>query len=539
MTKKIYVRDASRFNLATTSLGHLYKNGSKGVDNKDAIIDRATGFLQRLAQKTEWQINDHAKCKEYLVSMIKGSNLLDSFVIVPAQLVLSTVEERLLSTTGDIKEAWAEVKEFIITKMNRGVEHFIIDGQNRLFEAIIPFINNKITLSTEQSIVFVMTDKDGNVEEFNAKGRLFKDLPKEIQDWIKSIQIPVAVGTQGDLERFCDTLIWKNEGVAWDDWQKMITKNWFTRYLRQIRTLSDKDTSNPIVTKLLSKISGKSYEYEKNGWDRIISEILMWMVRGTEPSNPVTEVKQFFEGNYKVTQAQLDSLEKYIKEFGKAYIGVYKNGTYPSVNGSGIKGISIAEFKNYVYMRYAIDNPKNESFEGLSVPNWKISKPVEFASYYKMYNELLIKNPVSLGELPNRSYSENSVNGKKISAKTPGAYVSLCSQYRREHINARLEILFSVLGGRKPETVEVFEKLLEENVVTVLATDKKPSMTEIYKNNPFAADGEPINVVDHNDTNLFEIGHINPKSKGGSNEEVVLQKKSQNRKLQDNPIPSV
>ena len=126
MTKKIYVRDASRFNLATTSLDHLYKNGSKGVDNKDAIIDRATGFLQRLAQKTEWQINDHAKCKEYLVSMIKGSNLLDSFVIVPAQLVLSTVEERLLSTTGDIKEAWAEVKEFIITKMNRGVEHFII-----------------------------------------------------------------------------------------------------------------------------------------------------------------------------------------------------------------------------------------------------------------------------------------------------------------------------------------------------------------------------------------------------------------------------
>ena len=48
----------------------------------------------------------------------------------------------------------------------------------------------------------------------------------EIQNWIKEIKIPVVVGTRGDLERFCDALIWKNEGIAWDDWQKMVTKNW-------------------------------------------------------------------------------------------------------------------------------------------------------------------------------------------------------------------------------------------------------------------------------------------------------------------------
>ena len=46
-----------------------------------------------------------------------------------------------------------------------------------------------------------------------------------------------------------------------------------------------------------------------------------------------------------------------------------------------------------------------------------------------------------------------------------------------------------------------------------------------------------MNTADHDNTNLFDIGHVNPKSKGGSNEDVVLQKKSPNRKLQDNPIP--
>ena len=532
MTKKIFVRDSSEFILNTTTLGKIYQAGSVGVNSKAATIDRATGFLQRLAQKTEWQLNDYAKCKEYLVSMIKGSNLLDSFVTVPAELLLSTVEDRISTTTGEVNESWVEVKKFLKERMDRGVQHFIIDGQNRLFESIIPFFNNEIRLSVDKSMVFVMIDENGDVEEFDAKGRFYKDLPVEVQNWIKEIKIPVVVGTKGDLERFCDTLIWKNEGIAWDEWQKMVTKNWFTKYLRQIRKLSDKDTANPTITKLLSKIAGKAYEYDRNGWDRLISELLMWMVRGIEVTK-LDEVKLFFDGNYTVSQQHLNNLEKYLKEFGEAYSDVWKNGATDNS-----KGITNTELRNYVYMRYALDNPKSDSFKGLSVPNWKISKGVAFASTYKLYNGLLMKNPEKYGELPNRTYSTNKVGGKQLSAKTPGAYVTLCGQYDKTHIQGRLEILFSVLAGRKPETTKIFDKLKQENIITVLATDKTPSMGEIYENNPFTADGEKINVVDHDNTNLFDIGHYNPKSKGGSNEDVVLQKKSPNRKLQDSPIPT-
>ena len=531
MTKKIYVRDSSEFSLSTTTLGTIYKSGSKGVDSKAATIDRATGFLQRLAQKTEWQLNDHAKCKEYLVSIIKGSNLLDSFVTVPASLLLLTVEDRISTTTGEVNEAWVEVGKFLKGRTDSGVQHFIIDGQNRLFESIIPFFDNEIRLPATQSIVFVMSDENGNVEEFDAKGRFYKDLPVELQNWIMEIKVPVVVGTRGDLERFCETLIWKNEGIAWDDWQKMVTKNWFTKYLSQIRKLSDKDTANPTITKLLSKIAGKAYEYDRNGWDRLISELLMWMVRGTEVTK-LDEVKLFFDGNYTVSQQHLDNLEKYLKEFGEAYSSVYKNGA--DIRG---KGITNTELRNYVYMRYALDNPKSDSFKGLSVPNWKISRGVAFASTYKLYNGLLMKKPEDFGELPNRTSSTNKVGGKYLTAKTPGAYVTLCGQYDKTHIQGRLEILFSVLGGRKPETKNILDTLIKDNIVTVMATDTTPTMGEIFENNPFTADGEKINVVDHDNTGLFDIGHVIPKSKGGSNEDVVLQKKSPNRKLQDNPIP--
>jgi len=533
MAKTIYVRDSSEFILNTTTLGSIYQGGSVGVDSKAAKIDCATGFLQRLAQKTEWQLSDYAKCKEYLVSMIKGSNLLDSFVTVPASLLLSTVEDRIISTIGEVNEAWVEVGKFLKERVERGVQHFIIDGQNRLFESIIPFFDNKISLSVEQSLLFVIVDDEtAAVEEFDAKGRFYRDLPTEVQNWIKKIKIPVVVGTRGDLKGFCDTLIWKNEGIAWDQWQKMVTRNWFTKYLRQIRKLSDKDTANPIITNLLSKIAGKAYVYDRNGWDRLISELLMWMVRGTEVTK-LDEVKLFFDGSYTVSQQHLDNLEKYLKEFGGAYSDVWKNGATESS-----KGITNTELRNYVYMRYALDNPKSDSFKGLSVPNWKISKGVAFASTYKKYNGLLMKNPETFGELPSRTYSTNKVGGKQLSAKTPGAYVTLCGQYDKQHIQGRLEILFSVLAGRKPETTHIFDELIKENVVTVVATDRTPSMAEIHENNPFTADGEKINVVDHDNTNLFDIGHVNPKSKGGSNKGVVLQKKSPNRKLQDNPIPN-
>ena len=310
----------------------------------------------------------------------------------------------------------------------------------------------------------IVDDETSEIEEFDVSGLFFKDLPDCIQNWIKEIQVPVAVGTKGDLERFCDTLIWKNEGIAWDEWQKMVTRNWFTKYLRQIRKLSDKDTDNPKVTSLLSKIAGKAYEYDRNGWDRLISELLMWMVRGVEVTK-LDEAKLFFDGSYTVSKQQITLLEKYLKEFSDAYIDVWKNGA--TVDS---KGITNTELRNYIYMRYALDNPSSDAFKGLSIPNWKVSKGVKFASTYKKYNALLMKNPVNYGQLPNRTSSTNKVGGKYLTAKTPGAYVTLCGQYDKTHIIGRLEILFSVLGGRKPQTKHVLDALIKENVVIFVRT---------------------------------------------------------------------
>ena len=535
MAKNIYVRDSSEFELSTTTLWTLYNGGSLGKETKGPKIDRATGFLQRLAQTTIWKMNDNAKCKEYIASLIKGSSKLDSFVCVPAPLLLDTVEDRITTTSDEVKESWIEVKEYLENRVANGTKHFIIDGQNRLFESIIPFFDNDISLTDSHSLTFVVDGKD-----YDAKGRKYEDLPDDIQEYIKNIKVPYVTGIRGDLEQFCNTLIWKNEGVAWDDWQKMVTKNWFTKYLRQIREISDKDKTDPLISNVLGKIAGKDYEYERNGWDRIVSELFMWMVRGVQSTN-LDEAKLFFEGNYKVSKIQVDSLKKYLKEFSQAYSNVNPGAQGGGVAVSGVrgaKGITNTELRNYIYLRYALDNPKKDIFEGVSVPSWEILAAVKFACTYKKYNSMLMGKAEHFGELPNRTYAEKKVGGRRLSGRTPGSYAYVNSKTDKSSIKGRLEILFSVLAGRKEESIHVFEELTKQNVIVASSSDNTPSMAEIHEDNPFTADGDKIDIVNYDDTSLFDIGHVTPRSQGGSNQDVVLQKVSQNRKLQDNPIPT-
>ena len=145
-------------------------------------------------------------------------------------------------------------------------------------------------------------------------------------------------------------------------------------------------------------------------------------------------------------------------------------------------------------------------------------------------------DPTQFGELPNKVTA--TVSGKVLRGPSAGSYAHSNSHTDKSYIVVRLEILFSVLGGRKPESKHVFDELVSKNIITHSSNDKVPAMSSIHEQNPYTADGDLIDVVDYDDTTLFDIGHINPKSKGGSNLEVVIQKKTPNRKLQDNPIPS-
>ena len=55
------------------------------------------------------------------------------------------------------------------------------------------------------------------------------------------------------------------------------------------------------------------------------------------------------------------------------------------------------------------------------------------------------------------------------------------------------------------------------------------SKEELYYTKPFDHKGSRLDAVEVNAKGLFERGHIIPKSKGGSNQDLVFQDKKSNR----------
>ena len=72
---------------------------------------------------------------------------------------------------------------------------------------------------------------------------------KELKKFIDNIKLSVVIAQKGDIDSFVDSLIAKNEGVSWETWMKVVTKQWFTLYRKDIKDIAD----NPQVKETLDK----------------------------------------------------------------------------------------------------------------------------------------------------------------------------------------------------------------------------------------------------------------------------------------------
>jgi len=507
----VSVQDSTRFRLEPLSLKQLKKMGSPGVTGVEPQIDSASGFLQRLAQKEEWRKNDYARAKEYIHSLVKGSSVLDNFVLVPANLILKSAELRYEETVEEEKEAWKGVLEYIKERMSKGTEFFIIDGQNRLNESIIPFFENKLTFDN-RTLTFI--EKDGTTK-VHCPGKKFKDLSKDIQSYIEDIKVPLVVASSGDIAAFSKTLIWKNDGVAWDDWQKLIMDTWFTRFRMQIDSIASKDKGHAPSRATLNLISGKKYAYDVNGHDRLVAEFLIWMKKGFVPTK-IEDFKEWFSGKYTVNQSDIDLLKKYLKDFNKKYLTK--------------KQISNTVLRNYIMLRYVLDNPKKFRTDGINVPSWRIEKPVDFVGHYQAVTNVLAKNPEDYGELT--GYTKR--NGVRF--KTPGSYTWSNSENGKGFLKSRIEILLRVLtaerGVENIKCQKVFEEMRDGGAIIEIDDTPMPSIEQVWMSNPQDADGNIV-PISQLDSSIYDRGHKIAKSKGGSNTDVVLQKKRDNRQWQE------
>ena len=310
----IRIKDSITFSHHKTSLWGLYKLGSKGTDGVQAQIGVRRGMLQRKLQQDEWRANDKLRVKDYLYSLIQGSAETDSFMIVPIELVLSSLKQKLTDAVDNSMEETIEdtIKDVEQDK-EEGVTLYILDGQNRLFEAIIPFFDNEVPLSPKRQIA--VNDKTN--KEISLAGKFFKNIPNDIQNFLKDLEVNIHFAKEGDIDTFIASLIAKNSGINWIEWQIMMVNNIFTKFRKQISMIIEDQL---IIDNVLSKINKAEYTERKDGYELFISELLIWMQTKTQPkTGSVNMQSQFFKGEdgNVVSEKMVKSLKTYLREFAK------------------------------------------------------------------------------------------------------------------------------------------------------------------------------------------------------------------------------
>jgi len=481
------------------TLWDIYQAVKVGVDDTAPLFGTRAGVLQRINQEEDWKKNNHARAKGYLYSVIVGSGVLDSIIILPVELAYKSMLKKAHENVDETKKEILDrcLKTFK-EDLDDGIGFYIIDGQNRSLNAIEKFFSNDIPLGLK-----VLTGKNSNGETVSFHGRLYKELDEEQQEFLRNIELPVIVAEEGQIDDFMDALISKNEGLPWLEWMKTCTKKSWMPY----RNTLWKITSNKLVKTTLDKVSGASYSYDKNGHDLFVSEMLIWMKTKKQPMKESMHA-DFFDGRVEISQTKCDKLAKYIKEFGKAYIK--------------ISSFSNVELRNYIMLRYALDYPLE--FESIDVPRWDILEVVEFGNQYRVINKLLSNAPGS------KKYHTSPGSGKKTLVKIPGYYPFACSLPEPERLEERVRFLLEAF-----QKEENLANLLKENVVRDTAEVENHTLEEVYANNPVEiSSGRKLRATEVTSKTL-DIGHLKSKKGGGDNSlaNKAIQDLHHNRSLQD------
>jgi hypothetical protein len=503
----IVIENAVKFNLVRQNVKQLYLDGSKGGKQPQPTIGVRRGMLQRKLQVIDWQRNDRKRAKEFIHSLIKGMADTDSFMLAPIGVVLESLLEMEYdapdeTSRKDIQNTIADVEKDV----KDGVEFYILDGQNRLFEAIIPFRDNKFPLSSE---ALFATDELAK-ERVPLAGKLYKDMPLGMREFIDNIQIYVHVAEKGDIESFIMALIAKNSNIAWVDWQILLTKNTFSKFRKQIGEVILDDEDNFIVDRVFNNITNAAYQKEKDGYELLISELLIWMATLGQPKKKSTHMQsQFFKGEdgMNIKDSQVASLKKYLREYASAKV-TKKNTTHILV-------------RNYVMLRYAMDNPKR--FPKIALPSWKIEKGAEFVAQYIIACTACTIDPKAKRSILNL----NGVHEKWD--KVPGYLPYANSDYTKELLSERIRII-----SEKLMSTEYY--LTTNNIVTKMSSDSMPPAEKIALDNRLKDyKGRTIYGTDVV-TGVFDRGHVDAKATGGSNSNLQLQKPKSNKSYGKNSL---
>lgn len=500
----VKVVSASSFSVGLRSVDDVFLLGVSGGDSLSSKICTAHGWLQRYLQEMLWTYDGRKRCKEYIRSIILGNGTLDAIILLPIVLVQMGLKKKLVhAVNNDERTSIENSLEQVETDISNGSEFYCIDGQNRIFQAIVPFLQDKFALGPDSLVVEV----EG--EEFSLANKKFSQFPKEFQNYFKALKLIVVKANSGNIDSFTDSLIWKNEGIPWTPWMKMLTKEFHTKYRRQLGEITQ--SKGPILASL-NKLGGKTYHHDENGHELLVSELLIWMKDQIWAKNLNSHKVQFSEASENQDHL-VEKLKKYLTEFGKAT--------------AKKKTLTHMEVKNFVILRFALDNP--HLFPKLTIPKVKIKLKSKFVGKFRHWNNIMKKDDDKFPESPRwpDAYvpSLDKLGAQIGRSKAPGSYLYANSENGPDFISLRISLLCDRLR-------DDLEGVLKEGTVIRYDDTPMPTIDQLVDyHDGLDIDGDEVGLLELEN---YDKGHERSKDNEGTNtlDNLAPENKSANRSWQ-------
>jgi hypothetical protein len=248
---------------------------------KEGHIITKPEWLQRLRQTKRWTKNSAEKTKSFLRSFFGGNSLLTPFYLIGVNVLVEHVQKEIETTTEPyIREIDQNILKELNEEIRNGAKYVLLDGQNRLFEAIVPFFEGELIDDYYDRPFSVLKPDLSLITLNNFK---YTDLDDDVKSIFQKTEVIVAEGLNGSIIDYVKSVVDLNDGEPWSKFEASIIQPTALTYL------INRDTFNyPVFTSFFGngKISGNisgmtgSYYHEKKGDARFISELVNFVGNG-------------------------------------------------------------------------------------------------------------------------------------------------------------------------------------------------------------------------------------------------------------------
>lgn len=467
--------------------------------NKELIL--LPQFLQRDLKTSKWWENYFQNCKEYIVSICKGTNNLDTFSIVPLSRIIEVVEEKTNSAAKSQIQEYKRILNLLNSYKKIDKEVYVcLDGQSRLVLAIMTYLNGEYCIDIDNDIELELDDKKSNIMD----NTIFTNLPDEVKSVFLSFEVTLNIVTSfNKLEDVIESLVNKQKGFSWTWFQIFKQKNRFNIFtIKMIENIKSTfiDAYESIVYKKINEV----LQPDSDGAQAALVNLIHFYETGFYPKKD--NVENLFLDKNQFNTVSYETIQNYCMEL------------FEQLNKSDTK-LQLTPLINYVALRQLMDDKKsNSKFYNQFKLNkkYKIIDEEKFITYfYEMHYTL------TSSKIPHKaSYIFDAESNEYFLLKN--GYASSCGAQNDEDIKNRMKFLLNEFE---------FDKLLSEGIIAI--DSKKPKKSDVLVANDFKdVNGKKLLITEYS---KLDISHFISKHNKGTNnmENLGLEHFSSNRSRQE------